>query len=121
MSYTTRLSSSALAMRVLLVAALVLSIALGPWGTGSAHAMDDQPGHGTVQLSGPPQHQQEERSDPEANLPYLFAVYIITWAGFFGYVFYVSRRQRQLHREIDDLRQALAEKERLSTQPAQEA
>jgi CcmD family protein len=54
---------------------------------------------------------QESGSDPEANLPFLFAVYFITWAGFFGYVFYMSRRQREMRRDIDALKQAVREKE----------
>ena len=54
----------------------------------------------------PPQaSSQASDSDPEANLPFLFAVYILTWAGFFGYAFYMSRRQRDLRRDIDALRQ----------------
>ena len=44
---------------------------------------------------------------PSENLPYLFAVYSITWVLFFAYVFYVSRRQRELEREIRDLRAAM--------------
>lgn len=54
----------------------------------------------------------QEGSGPEANLPFLFAVYIITWAAFFAYVFYVSRRQRELRNEIQDLRRALEERDR---------
>ena len=53
---------------------------------------------------------QAQASDPEANLPYLFAVYIITWAAFFAYVFYVSRRQREMQAEIDALKRALEDK-----------
>ncbi len=44
---------------------------------------------------------------PSENLPYLFAVYSITWVLFFAYVFYVSRRQRELEREIRDLKAAM--------------
>jgi len=44
---------------------------------------------------------------PSENLPYLFAVYSVTWVLFFAYVFYVSRRQRELEREIKDLRAAM--------------
>ena len=51
----------------------------------------------------------QERS-PEANLPYLFAVFIITWAGFFAYVFFASRRQRQMEREIEALKATLRER-----------
>ena len=54
---------------------------------------------------------QAQASDPEANLPYLFAVYIITWAAFFVYVFYVSRRQREMQAEIDALKRALEERD----------
>ena len=48
---------------------------------------------------------------PEANLPFLFAVYIITWAAFFGYAFYVSRRQREMRGEIEALKRALQDRE----------
>ena len=54
---------------------------------------------------------QASGSDPEANLPFLFAVYILTWAGFFGYAFYMSRRQRDMRRDIEALRQALRERQ----------
>lgn len=53
----------------------------------------------------------QEGGGPEANLPFLFAVYIITWAAFFAYVFYVSRRQRELRNEIRDLRRALEDRD----------
>ena len=56
--------------------------------------------------------QAQEGGGPEANLPFLFAVYIVTWAAFFAYVFYVSRRQRELQNEIKDLRRALEERDR---------
>ena len=54
---------------------------------------------------------QASDSDPEANLPFLFAVYILTWAGFFGYAFYMSRRQRDMRHDIDALRQALRDRD----------
>ena len=60
-----------------------------------------------------PEAQQEvEDPDPEANLPSLFAAFFVTWAAFFGYVFVMSRRQREMRREIDALKLALAERER---------
>lgn len=46
---------------------------------------------------------QVDNTNANSNLGYLFAVYIITWAGFFGYIFIVSRRQRSLEHEIDRL------------------
>ena len=59
-----------------------------------------------------PQESEAEPDDsPEANLPYLFAVFIITWAVFFGYVFVMSRRQNELRQEIDALKKRLAESE----------
>ena len=53
----------------------------------------------------------DSSSDPEANLPYLFAVYAITWVIFFVYLYYLSQRQRNLRMEVEELRQILAEKE----------
>ena len=52
---------------------------------------------------------QQQRG--EAELPWLFAVYAVTWAAFFGYVFVMSRRQRELQREIDALQRALRAKD----------
>ena len=54
----------------------------------------------------------EENTNPNTNLGYLFAVYIITWSGFFAYIFIVSQRQRALERQIDDLKKLLGEKQR---------
>jgi len=56
--------------------------------------------------------QGQPTSSPEANLPFLFAVYIITWAAFFAYAFYVSRRQREMQGEIEALKRALEDRER---------
>jgi CcmD family protein len=43
----------------------------------------------------------------ESNLGFLMAALIIVWAGFFAYVFYISRKTNELRREIDDLRDQL--------------
>ena len=53
-----------------------------------------------------------ENSGPEANLPYLFAAYTLTWLGFFAYLYYVSQRQRSLRREVEMLREAMEERDR---------
>ena len=53
---------------------------------------------------------QQEGKAAEANLPFLFAVYAITWLAFFGYAFYLSRRQAELRQEVEALRQALQER-----------
>ena len=47
----------------------------------------------------------------ESNLGFLMAGLIIIWAGFFAYVFYISRQTNELRREIDDLRDQLAGKD----------
>ena len=48
---------------------------------------------------------------PSDNLPYLFAAYAVTWVAFFVYMFFISRRQRELEREIDELRRELEARE----------
>ena len=87
--------------------------------SSDAYASDS--GHESDGLAGPstPQQQEVDGSEAEANLPYLFAVFIIAWAGFFGYVFVMARRRREMQREIEALRAALAEKGRLSAQREQ--
>ena len=50
-------------------------------------------------------------SDPESNLPFLFALYTITWLAFFAYAFYMTRRQSELNREIQELRRMLEQRE----------
>lgn len=46
---------------------------------------------------------------PLASLAYLFAVFAVSWAAFFVYVFFVTRRQEEMRRQIRELRQALEE------------
>jgi CcmD family protein len=41
------------------------------------------------------------------NLGYLFAVFAVTWAAFFAYMFWVSRKQRDLQRDLARLRATL--------------
>ena len=53
----------------------------------------------------------QDTYDPEGNLPFLYGVYTITWTAFFAYAFYVNRRQRELRRQVDELKRALEEKE----------
>lgn len=104
-------------LRISLIAAgtlavlLVVSAALAP-ATGWGSAAEA----GSVSEAEVPEFlSQESESEPddgpEANLPYLFAVFIITWAAFFGYVFVMSRRQNELRQEIDALKQRLAQSE----------
>ncbi len=49
---------------------------------------------------------EAESGKLETNLGYLFAIYTVTWVAFFGYVFLLGRRQRDLQREIDRLKSA---------------
>ena len=52
-----------------------------------------------------------QTGQPSSNLSYVLAVFLITWAAFFGYVFVMSRRQREMRREIEALKRALADRE----------
>lgn len=47
----------------------------------------------------------------ESNLGFLLAGTLLTWAGFFAYALYVGRKSRDLRREVEDLRERLAERE----------
>jgi CcmD family protein len=48
--------------------------------------------------------------EPDANLPFLFAVFMITWGLFFAYVIYMTLKQRRMQAEIEALAAALQEK-----------
>ena len=92
----------------LVALALSVALAVGVLGVSDVRASTDGPLH--VFGGSGPQAQVEADSDPDANLGFLFAVYIVTWAGFFGYVFIMSRRQREMRREIDTLKAVLDER-----------
>ena len=62
----------------------------------------------SVALAAPMAH---EEAPGESNLGFLFAGFAVVWAVFFGYVFYMSRRERELRRELDALRRQLTERE----------
>ena len=53
---------------------------------------------------------EKEGGKLETNLGYLFAIYTVTWVAFFAYVFYLSRRQSDLQREIVRLKNVLSGK-----------
>ena len=74
----------------LLVLALTAPAALAAAGLG-APATQDAPG--------------------ESNLGYLLAGTLLTWAGFFAYAVYLWRKNRDLRREVDDLRRLLGERD----------
>jgi CcmD family protein len=108
MSYTgllpkamsTRLISAAM----MVVASVVLA------GDVRVHAWNDATLQAEASYSAAPL--QQEDLEGESELPWLFAVYIITWGSFFAYVFYMARRRRELQRDIEVLRRALADKNR---------
>ena len=86
---------------------------------GTALAADDASEiNQSESIEGDPQAQT---SDPEANLPFLFAVYLVTWAAFFVYIFYLSRKQREMRGEIEALKRAVADRDGKSTQSASPA
>ena len=43
---------------------------------------------------------------PSSNIPWLFAAFAVSWAVFFLYVFFVTRRQQEMQSQIRELRQA---------------
>ena len=47
----------------------------------------------------------------ESNLGYLLAGTLLTWAGFFAYAIYIARKNRDLRREVEELRRLLWERE----------
>ena len=57
---------------------------------------------------------------PSENLPYLYAVYAVTWVAFFIYVFFVSKRQAEMEREIRELRNAIEQQESPLESPGSE-
>jgi CcmD family protein len=96
---------------------LLVTVA-GPWPIDDAFAAQGESGQVTSQAVDMQQEEGEDAKSDDA-LPYLFAVFIITWAGFFGYVFVMSRRQRETQRELDALKLALVEKDHRSTEGEQ--
>ncbi len=87
-------------MRSIITAAALILLAAALILMTPVSAYDEPPA--SIAAEAPAQQQRGE-----AELPWLFAVYAITWAAFFGYVFIMSRRQREMQREIDTLTRAL--------------
>ncbi|GBD10600.1 hypothetical protein HRbin23_00244 [bacterium HR23] len=61
---------------------------------------------GLVDLGAPPQ-----QAPGEQFLPYLFVAFALVWLVFFGYLFYLVRRQADLRRDLENLRRSQAEGE----------
>ncbi len=95
--------------RVLLPAALLVALAAtAPAGVAGAQISPEYTDQNAAESPLTPQPQAQDR-DGESELPWLFAVFFVTWAAFFAYVFMMSRRQREMQRELEALRRALAE------------
>jgi len=54
---------------------------------------------------------ETQQNGPEANLKYLFAVFFLVWAFFFGYIFFLSRRLKEMKSEVAILKKIISEKE----------
>ncbi len=87
----------------MLIALVVLSVVVFALDGDAALAQQATPEQISAETS-------EDRG-PEANLPYLFAAFAVTWVGFFVYVYYLSQRNRNLRRELEALREALDERD----------
>ena len=81
---------------------LVLAALAAAVPAGVAFASSSEPVSRVTALVG------QENTNPETNLDFLFAIYLVTWVGFFAYIFIVSRRQRTMEREIEALKNVLA-------------
>ena len=90
---------------IAIIAAAVILLAATITSAAAVSAFDHTP----PVITGAEIPAQQQRGESE--LPWLFAVYAVTWAAFFGYVFIMSRRQREMQREIDALKRALQAKD----------
>ena len=95
-------------MRTLLFAVFLAGAVTSQWSPGVAYGLAHLGSPGDVEVS-VPQQVDDDLIERPPELTYLFAVYIITWGGFFAYAFYMSRRQREMQRELEALRRALDE------------
>ena len=109
MNYTRVLHNQVVRLGVgLILLAAIFTVTLSR--IGFTYASNDRPGDMGLDAPTIPQQQEADDRESEANLPYLFAVFIVTWAAFFAHVFVMSRRQREMQREIEALKMALAER-----------
>ena len=111
MSYTRAPHNQALQQGIR-IAALIAIVAVTLLDITPTYAFEDDSGAATLEVAEVPQPQQVQAREPEANLPYLFAVFFVTWTAFFAYLFVVSRRQKEILREIEYLRRAMADRDR---------
>jgi CcmD family protein len=119
MSYIRTLHSK-LYIRYFILLALAVAIAAAISWSAAAHAFVSHPDAAQLEAQAMPLQQEPAEPEGESELPWLFAVFFITWAVFFGYAFVMSRRQREMKREIEALKEALAARERQSLQSGPE-
>tara|TARA_Y100001970_G_C14056360_1_gene761801 strand:+ start:657 stop:926 length:270 start_codon:yes stop_codon:yes gene_type:complete len=50
-------------------------------------------------------------NDTNSGLSYLFAVFFVIWIFFFGYTFFLTRRIKEMKKEVDFLKEELDKKE----------
>ena len=50
-------------------------------------------------------------NDTNSGLNYLFAVFFVIWIFFFGYTFFLTRRIKEMKKEVDFLKEELDKKE----------
>ena len=54
---------------------------------------------------------------PASNIPWLFAAFAVSWAVFFLYAFFVTRRQQEMQSQIRQLRRALDRTQEAEDEP----
>ena len=91
-----RVLRNRLGVRSVVFLALVAVVATMSAGATETYASSDQSDFVSEAPMAPPEEHEDREGDSE--LPWLFAVFFITWAAFFGYVFVMSRRQREMQR-----------------------
>ena len=112
----TRQLASSIRARGIVVLRVAVSVAAIVASIDTAHASADRLEGGVTEAQPAPPQQEAGELDGESELPWLFAVFAVTWAAFFAYGFVMGRRQRELQRELDALKRALAERERDGSQ-----
>ena len=111
MNCTRQLANSIRARGIVLLLVATSAAAITA-SIDTAHASADRFEAEVTEAQPIPPQQDGGELDGESELPWLFAVFAITWAAFFAYVFVMGRRQRELQREIDALKRAMDERER---------
>ena len=54
--------------------------------------------------------EKQTNTQNDNGLIYVFIAFLITWIGFFFYLYYLSQKRRELEREINSIKQKLTAK-----------